>query len=130
MKNLFLKYREAIIEELPTTSSGTVSYISSINNYNSDNKYFDKELHRNNRITIFLLTITIIFAISWLPWNLFNVYADFYPDINLSPRQLYLILAICHMIAMSSATSNAIFYGFLHTAIRREIRKFLKRFKI
>ena len=114
------------MDDNPTNGSITVNcFLKPV----CDRNYFDKELHRNNRITIFLLTVTIIFGISWLPWNLFNVYVDFYPDINMTARDLYLLLAVCHLIAMSSATTNAIFYGFLHTGIRKELRNTIRKIK-
>ncbi len=122
---LILNRDSNVIEEVPINISNAI--VTCFPSPVSDPNFFDKELHRNNRITIFLLTITIIFGISWLPWNLFNVYVDFYPDINLTPSDLYLILAACHLIAMSSATTNAIFYGFLHTAIRCELRNIISK---
>lgn len=108
-------------ETRASTSSSPPPLTSCFSAPLSDPQFFDKELRRNNRITIFLLTLTAMFGLSWLPWNFFNVYVDYNPDINLSPSDLYLLLAVCHLIAMSSATTNAIFYGFLHTAIRDEL---------
>jgi hypothetical protein len=37
-----------------------------------------------------------------------------------SPRGLYVALAACHVIAMTSAVSNPIVYGWLNSNIRRE----------
>ena len=110
-------------EELHSTASTMLACVP------IERNYFYKEIRRNNRITIFLLTITLIFCISWLPWNLYNVYLDFFPDINLTPTELYKMLAICHLIAMTSATTNAIFYGFLHTSVRKEIRTITRNLK-
>ncbi|XP_054156871.1 neuropeptide Y receptor type 2-like [Oppia nitens] len=98
-------------------------------NQNNNNKCINKEMHRNNRVTIFLVTLTAIFSVSWLPLNVFNIYVDFNPDVGLSTRDLFLVLAVCHLIAMSSATTNAILYGFLHTAIRNELTDTINKIK-
>ncbi|XP_023220686.1 neuropeptide Y receptor type 5-like [Centruroides sculpturatus] len=81
-----------------------------------------KELKRNERATMILLNLSIVFTISWLPWNIVNLIADFHPKI-FSPETLYLIFALCHIIAMTSATTNPILYGWLNTNIRRELLK-------
>ena len=115
-----------ISSERPTisTTGATTCYAETVV---YDCKVIDREEIRNNRITVFLLTITVLFGISWLPWNVFNVLADFMGDLDLSAQYLYLILAVCHLIAMSSATTNAIFYGFLHTTIKHDITRRVKR---
>ena len=104
-----------------TASPDGRSYTTEIYDY----KHYRKEVRRNTRISIFLITITIMFGISWLPWNAFNVVIDLMPDIDLTAKTLYLILAICHLMAMSSATTNAIHYGFYNTNIKSEIRYIL-----
>ncbi|XP_035219412.1 neuropeptide F receptor-like, partial [Stegodyphus dumicola] len=82
--------------------------------------HLNYELRRNRRATIVLLTITIVFSLTWLPWNILNLIADFHPT-SMSPQNLYLSFVICHIIAMTSATSNPILYGWLNSNIRREI---------
>lgn len=42
------------------------------------------------------------------------------PTAPASPRGLYVALAACHVIAMTSAVSNPIVYGWLNSNIRRE----------
>ncbi|CAG2113574.1 unnamed protein product [Medioppia subpectinata] len=120
---------EMISSETPTytlsTSAANTCYTSTTEVH--DRRYIDREVVRNNRITIFLLTITVLFGISWLPWNVFNVLADFMAGFDVTAQHLYLILAVCHLIAMSSATTNAIFYGFLHTTIKHDITRRVKR---
>ncbi|GFT47590.1 neuropeptide F receptor [Nephila pilipes] len=79
-----------------------------------------KERLRNRRATFILLMISAVFSITWLPWNIFNLIADFYPDC-MSVENLYLGFVICHMIAMTSTTTNPILYGWFNSNIRREI---------
>ncbi|XP_021002775.2 neuropeptide Y receptor type 6-like [Parasteatoda tepidariorum] len=79
-----------------------------------------KELLRNRRATIVLVTITSVFGLTWLPWNIFSLIADFYPK-SMSANNLYMSFVVCHMIAMTSATSNPILYGWLNSNIRKEI---------
>lgn len=79
-----------------------------------------KELRRNRRATVVLLTITIVFSLTWLPWNILNLIADFHPTC-MSAQNLYLSFVICHIVAMTSATTNPILYGWLNSNIRREI---------
>ncbi|XP_013784684.1 neuropeptide F receptor-like [Limulus polyphemus] len=82
-----------------------------------------RELRRKQRATMVLLNVSLVFTISWLPWNVINLVADLYPTI-MSPKNLYMVFAICHLIAMSSATSNPIMYGWLNTNIKRELVRF------
>lgn len=79
-----------------------------------------RELRRNRRATMVLLNVSVVFAVSWLPWNAMNLLTDFHLE-GISPQRLYLIFAVCHMVAMSSATTNPIMYGWLNTNIRREL---------
>ncbi|KAL0276078.1 UNVERIFIED_CONTAM: hypothetical protein PYX00_003738 [Menopon gallinae] len=69
------------------------------------------------------LVIVIIFVVSWLPLGGFSLIADLEstPDMfQSSPQRIYIGFAIVHVIAMSSAISNPIVYGWLNTNIRQE----------
>ncbi|XP_064484286.1 neuropeptide Y receptor type 6-like [Ornithodoros turicata] len=79
-----------------------------------------RELRRNRRATMVLLNVSVVFAVSWLPWNVMNLLTDFHLQ-GIAPQRLYLIFAVCHMVAMSSTTTNPIMYGWLNTNIRREL---------
>lgn len=76
---------------------------------------------RNRRALVVLIAIWLSFTITWIPWNLFNIYVDFAPNIDLEPNQLNLLFISCHLIAISSPTSNAILYGWLNTSVRVEL---------
>lgn len=68
--------------------------------------------------------VVVLFLASWLPLSLFSLLTDIlYPPesaSSVSTEKLYLILAVCHVIAMSSAVSNPIVYGWLNANIRNE----------
>jgi hypothetical protein len=63
-------------------------------------------------------SISIIFAISWLPLNIFNILSD--TDFIKPGPTYYLINAICVLFAMSSAVSNPFLYGFLNENFKSE----------
>lgn len=91
--------------------------------------YLNRELQRNQKITLILVLGILIFAISWLPLNIYNLYIDFnYANTTLPTHKIYFIFSICHIIAMSSAISNGILYGLLNTNIQKEIIKLFKSF--
>ncbi|KAG8198311.1 hypothetical protein JTE90_021562 [Oedothorax gibbosus] len=78
------------------------------------------ERHRHRRATYILMIASAVFGITWLPWNIFSLIADFYPEC-MSAENLYLGFVICHIIAMTSTTTNPILYGWLNSNIRKEI---------
>lgn len=83
-----------------------------------------KELKRNNRATVVLSFISVVFACSWLPWNIMNLMADFgiWPN-NMPADHFSLAYALCHLLAMSSSVTNPILYGWLNSNVRRELRQ-------
>lgn len=65
-----------------------------------------------------------MFAVSWLPLGVFSLLSEVIspPD---SSQSLYVTLAICHVIAMSSAVSNPVMYGWMNSNIRQELIQLL-----
>lgn len=87
-----------------------------------------REIYRNRRVTNTLLCVTGAFAFCWIPWNLVNSYLDFSPAPAMIPTDMmYSLLACCHVIAMTSATINALLYGYTNSNIRRELRRLRSR---
>jgi hypothetical protein len=83
-----------------------------------------RELRRTSKVTLVLILAIVVFAISWLPLSLYNLYLDLqHVHVQLSVQMLYVILFACHLLAMSSTVSNAVLYGFLNTNIQRELRQ-------
>lgn len=92
-----------------------------MNNSSASRK--QKELDRNRRASIILATISGVFALSWLPWHVANVLADF--NFFQSAEVLYTVFGACHIVAMSTTCSNPILYGWLNTNLRAELRMFI-----
>lgn len=83
-----------------------------------------REIYRNKRVTNTLLFVTATFAFGWIPWNLTNIYLDFSIQPVISADVIYSLMACCHILAMTSATVNAVLYGYTNCNIRRELRRF------
>lgn len=81
--------------------------------------------HRMRRTNCLLTSIAIIFGISWLPLNIFNLYSDVYLKKEALSQDLLVIYAICHMMGMSSACSNPVLYGWLNENFKKEFREIL-----
>ncbi|XP_060529392.1 neuropeptide F receptor [Cylas formicarius] len=81
---------------------------------------------RLQRTNILLGSIAIIFCISWLPLNLFNLIADLLADSkSFTTQPMMVCYAICHMMGMSSACSNPILYGCLNENFWKEFKDIL-----
>ncbi|KAM7359232.1 neuropeptide F receptor isoform 2-T2 [Cochliomyia hominivorax] len=82
---------------------------------------------RMKRTNCLLISIAIIFGVSWLPLNFFNLYADM--KRAAVTNNMLVIYAFCHMIGMSSACSNPLLYGWLNDNFRKEFQELLCRYK-
>ncbi|ETN61661.1 g-protein coupled receptor [Anopheles darlingi] len=80
---------------------------------------------RMQRTNYLLISIALIFGISWLPLNLFNLFADLY--VHAITQDIMVAYAICHMVGMSSACSNPLLYGWLNDNFRKEFNELLCR---
>lgn len=88
-----------------------------------------REISRNQKVTRTLFSIVFTFTITWLPWNLFNIYVDFHRDTPLEPETELLITAFCYLIAMTTIPVNAFLYGWANPSIRSEALIILGFFK-
>ncbi|XP_058056140.1 neuropeptide F receptor [Anopheles bellator] len=80
---------------------------------------------RMQRTNYLLISIALIFGVSWLPLNLFNLFADLY--VHAITQEIMVAYAICHMVGMSSACSNPLLYGWLNDNFRKEFNELLCR---
>lgn len=80
---------------------------------------------RLQRTNVLLGSIAIIFCISWLPLNLFNLIADLYNSGSFSSQPMMICYAVCHMMGMSSACSNPVLYGCLNENFWKEFKDIL-----
>lgn len=76
---------------------------------------------RARRTHTLLVSIALIYALSWIPLNICNLASEFvsYDDGDALER-IRIVYAVCHMIGMSSACSNPILYGWLNDNFRKE----------
>lgn len=91
----------------------------------------DRDRERDRRIkrtNYLLISIAVIFGISWLPLNILNLFADIYYSNNRVLSQCFHVsYAVCHMMGMSSACSNPLLYGWLNDNFRKEFNEILCR---
>ena len=82
---------------------------------------FRNRVARQRMMNILLFVITVVFVISWLPLNVFNMIADV-DDAFLVNHfdRAKLLFPICHLIALSSSAINPILYGWFNANFREE----------
>lgn len=81
---------------------------------------------RLQRTNLLLVSIAVIFCISWLPLNLFNLIADLSSDpVFFASQPMKICYAVCHMMGMSSACSNPVLYGCLNENFWKEFKDIL-----
>lgn len=90
----------------------------------------DRKLQRSRRMrrtNCLLISIAVIFGISWLPLNLYNLLTDISMSKSSTSTLEVMKYAVCHMIGMSSACSNPLLYGYLNDNFRKEFKEILCR---
>ncbi|VEN55268.1 unnamed protein product, partial [Callosobruchus maculatus] len=80
---------------------------------------------RLQRTNLLLGSIAIIFCISWLPLNVFNLVADLSTNQKFTTQPMIVCYAVCHMMGMSSACSNPVLYGCLNENFWKEFKEIL-----
>lgn len=68
-----------------------------------------------------LSCIAVVFALSWLPLTIFTIVVEFRLYVFKSAENMYLVFVICHILAMTSACTNPMLYGYLNTNFRRDL---------
>lgn len=89
----------------------------------------EQERERTRKTNGMLISMVIIFVISWLPLNMFNLLADFYEEATQWKHQRALFL-ITHAIAMSSTCYNPFLYAWLNENFRKEFKEVLPCFAL
>lgn len=72
-----------------------------------------------------LICVVVVFAICWMPLNLYQVLADFHPNVEVFHYNSTTFF-ICHWIAVSSTCYNPFVYCWLNETFRAEVKS---RFK-
>ena len=84
------------------------------------NQRLRKEIERNKRRNKLLVTISLLYLITWLPLGIFGTLSDanigFFGD---DPKTIGVVFVTCHLIGMSSACANPLIYGFRNKHIRQ-----------
>ena len=82
-----------------------------------------KERRKNYRTTRILVAITIMFTISWLPFQIFSIALYFmqHQIVESLGSAFHLTDLLLKIVAMSSACINPFFYGWLNDNFRREL---------
>nr|XP_053630402.1 neuropeptide F receptor-like [Cherax quadricarinatus] len=65
-----------------------------------------KEDLRMRKTNTLLVSIALIFCLSWLPLNLYNVVVDLHNPFGEDTESMLIVYSVCHMAGMSSACSN------------------------
>jgi neuropeptide Y receptor len=91
----------------------------------STNRRKPKNEKRMKRTSSLLVSISLIFCISWLPLNIFNLVVDYWNPFGRDRQTMMICYAVCHMMGMSSACSNPLLYGWLNDNFRKEFKEIL-----
>ncbi|XP_065224090.1 neuropeptide Y receptor type 2-like isoform X2 [Planococcus citri] len=87
----------------------------------SRNSFSSREVRRNRRTMWILSCIAIVFALSWLPLTTFTVILEFGIYTFKTPTSMYMTFVVCHMVAMTTAGTNPLLYGYMNTNFRRDL---------
>jgi neuropeptide F receptor len=81
-----------------------------------DERLQQRRGRRTKRTNCLLISIALIFGISWLPLNFYNLYTDLYFSMNETKvtQTVYIIYAACHMVGMSSGECKKIIKLYLY----------------
>jgi neuropeptide F receptor len=91
---IYMRLKQRIVlTQAPSVSGGRIQN-------RSQNR--DQKMRRTNCL---LISIFLIFGVSWLPMNIFNFYVD-WTGIVMNHEGIYIIYAVCHMMGMSSGTDK------------------------
>ena len=111
-----LKYR-MINQNVSHTSSAPVNPFQKRKN--------EREVRRKRKTNMLLVMIAVIFILSWLPLNVFNILADFNFELLQEIDKNNLVFPICHLLVLSSACMNPVLYGWLNDNFRKEFMNVL-----
>lgn len=67
-----------------------------------------------------LVAIVVVFAVCWLPLNLYHILTDFHPNTKLFPYNST-VFFICHWVAISSSCINPFLYCWMNPTFREAL---------
>ncbi len=89
----------------------------------------EKKKHRLLKMNGLLILIAVVFGVSWLPLNAFNVFSDSNSNRIKPDSRFYIVNSVCILFAMSSSISNPFLYGILNANFKKEYVKLYRRLK-
>ncbi|XP_048836083.1 neuropeptide Y receptor Y8b isoform X2 [Brienomyrus brachyistius] len=78
------------------------------------------------RVNVMLASIVAVFALCWLPLNVFNTVFDWH-HWAIPSCQHDIIFSACHLTAMASTCVNPVIYGFLNSNFQKELKAAIYR---
>ena len=84
------------------------------------NQHACRSKHKKKSIKM-LMIVVIVFALCWMPLNLYHLLTDLHPDAESFPYNSTAFF-VCHLVAISSTCYNPFIYCWLNEAFRAEIR--------
>ncbi|CAL1532275.1 unnamed protein product [Lymnaea stagnalis] len=85
----------------------------------------ERRSRRKRKTNLLLAGIALVFALSWLPLNIFNLLIDFRGEYFTGRVDIKLAYAICHMLVLCSGCLNPVLYGWLNDNFRTEFMKIM-----
>ena len=90
-----------------------------------------RQMERRKKTNRLLITVSVIFFLSWAPLNIFNIIIDIFEPFKNNETDVELMLLLfgcCHLSAMSSVCSNPIMYGFLNENFKQSLHTLIKKY--
>ncbi|TRY75046.1 hypothetical protein TCAL_07018 [Tigriopus californicus] len=109
---------------LPIVHAKILLFLRRNSGFQTDPRRREREERRNRRMTKILSCIGVIYAISWMPLHLYLILTDIF-SLFQDNHTFYLVLGLCHAVAMSSSFTNPIMYGWFNTSLRSELESLL-----
>ncbi|XP_076461506.1 putative neuropeptide Y receptor 11 [Babylonia areolata] len=91
------------------------------------NSQEERRSRRKRKTNLLLSTIAVVFALSWLPLNIFNLLSEFHRELfhRDTSVDISLAYAICHLLVLCSACLNPVVYGWFNDNFKAEFLKIL-----
>ena len=124
--NQSLVREEIHLEELNRTQSS----IYSIQRKRQPSLYiiYRKDVARNRRVTIILMSMAATFFLCWAPTDIFNLYLDINEENQINFNVIKYLSILFHMLSMASVSINNLLYCWLNKQVRIETKRYLSRF--
>lgn len=97
-------------------------YVSTVVKHENDTSRRKSRDDRRRKTNSLLVAIALVYCISWLPLDIYNVVLDFSNPFGEDYHSMMVVYAVCHMMGMSSACSNPLLYGWLNDNFRKEFK--------